>query len=190
MPYPCTVRCPVHRLPPTEPSMVRYMSDNSKLQRSSVSLQAAASLITTHASIQASSHAKPLGSIQAKTQGSSTPAWSPAATIQACMGVCQSGLCTVNFETLHCCMANQRMAEQISGGFCWDIEGSIGCHMPQCIGTPRRPNQSVASGYCFLHAACLSKHLKVFVSVRHYGSADAACITVHNKSVCPQCLGV
>jgi hypothetical protein len=95
--------------------MGRYMSDNSKLQRSSVSLQTAASFMTTHASTQASSYAKPQIASQAKTQGSVGPAWSPAPTPEACMGVCQRGLCTVNFGTLHCCMARQRMAEQILG---------------------------------------------------------------------------
>ena len=132
-PLPPIAHCLVHRLPPTEPSMGRYMSDSSKLQRSAVSLQAAASLMTTQASTQASSHAKPQGSVQAKTQGSSGPAWSPAPTIEACMGVCQAGLCTVNFGMLHCCMAHERMAEQYLGGLSCELLGCEWGHECHCL---------------------------------------------------------
>lgn len=72
------------------------MADASKLQRSAVSMQAALALMPTVASTQA--------------YGSSSDAG-----LQQCTGKCYQGLCSVDFDILHCCLAKQHYLQKRRG---------------------------------------------------------------------------
>lgn len=90
------------------------MADASKLQRSAVSLQAAMALMPTVASTQA--------------YGSSSDAG-----LQQCTGKCYQGLCSVDFDILHCCVAKQhylqkrRGAGNEAGADICACSGGLGC---------------------------------------------------------------
>lgn len=90
----CILWC---RLPTSHPTWGQYMTDSSKLQRSTVSLQAAVSLMPPTVSTQ---------------RYGSGPRRSG---LSDCQGRCVAGLCSVDFKALHCCVAKGHDSKKHKG---------------------------------------------------------------------------
>jgi hypothetical protein len=88
------------RLPTNDPTWGKFMSDASKLKRSTVSFAAAAALLPPTVSTQSYGNA----GAKIASQG-----------LSQCKGRCIGGLCSVDHSILHCCIAREHYLQMRRG---------------------------------------------------------------------------